>query len=151
MEISAKADYAVRAVAELAAREGRSMTTAELADAQGIPVQFLQNILLQLRRRGILHSQRGAEGGYRLSRPASEITVADVLRAVEGPLAAIRGEPPEDQRYAGHAVALTDAWVALRVSLRGVLEEVTVRQLADGNLPAGVAATRDAPGARRSR
>src|ERR1700729_3514717 len=102
MRISAKADYAVRALVELAAAEGEKPVKAErIATAQGIPLNFLENILGELRHAGIVRSHRGAEGGFRLAKPASEITVADVIRAVEGPLASVRGAPPEEASYGG--------------------------------------------------
>src|ERR1700753_2000021 len=107
MRISAKADYAVRAVAELAAAEGDKPVKAErVATAQEIPLNFLENILGELRHAGIVRSHRGAEGGFRLAKPANEVTVADVIRAVEGPLASVRGGPPEDAAYAGASTAL---------------------------------------------
>ncbi len=140
MEISARAEYAIRALAELAAAGGGALTVAELADAQEIPARFLQHILLQLRRRGLVLSQRGAEGGYRLARPAAEITLADAIRAIEGPLAAVRGDPPDEARYEGRAAVLTSVWIAVRVALRRVLEEVTVDDLVRGPLPPTVAA-----------
>ena len=115
MRISAKADYTVRAAAELAAAEGESapMKGEELARRQSIPKNFLENILTELRRAGIVRTRRGAEGGYQLARPAAEITVADVLRAVEGPLAAVQGSRPEQLSYEGAASSLPDVWVAL--------------------------------------
>jgi Rrf2 family protein len=135
VEISAKAEYGIRAVAELAAAGGGPCKVADLAAAQDIPARFLQNILLQLRRRGIVRSQRGADGGYRLARPAGQITLADVLRAVDGPLAGVRGERPDQVHYGGHAAALSDVWVALRVSLRDVLEAITLADLVQGRFP----------------
>jgi Rrf2 family protein len=139
VRITAKADYAVRAAAELAAAEGTGPVKGErIATAQDIPLKFLENILSELRTAGIVASRRGAEGGYWLDRPASEITVADVLRAVEGPLASIRGTGPEHLSYKGAAEALPRMWVALRASLRIVLEGVTLADLASGELPARV-------------
>jgi Rrf2 family protein len=140
MRITAKADYAVRAAAELAAAEGRGgpVKGEELARSQSIPKNFLENILTELRRAGIVRTRRGAEGGYQLARPAAEITVADVLRAVEGPLAAVQGTRPEQLSYVGAAAALPDVWVALRASLRAVLEHVTLAEIATGKLPAAV-------------
>jgi len=137
MRITAKADYAVRAAAELAAAEGQSapMKGEELARRQSIPKNFLENILTELRRAGIVRTRRGAEGGYQLARPAAEITVADVLRAVEGPLAAVQGSRPEQLSYEGAASSLPDVWVALRASLRSVLEHVTLADIANGKLP----------------
>ncbi len=148
MRITAKADYAVRAAAELAAAEGTGPVKGErIATAQDIPLKFLENILSELRTAGIVASRRGAEGGYWLDRPASEIAVADVLRAVEGPLASIRGTGPERLSYAGAAEVLPQMWVALRASLRIVLEGVTLADLAAGRLPPQVSALADAPDA----
>jgi len=140
MRITAKADYAVRAAAELAAAEGRGgpVKGEELARSQSIPKNFLENILTELRRAGIVRTRRGAEGGYQLARPAAEITVAEVLRAVEGPLAAVQGTRPEQLSYEGAAAALPDVWVALRASLRSVLEHVTLAEIATGKLPTAV-------------
>ena len=115
MRISAKVDYAVRAAVELAAADGDRPTKGDaIAQAQGIPLKFLENILGDLRHAGLVRSQRGAEGGYWLNRPANEISVADVIRAVEGPLAAVRGERPEDVDYAGPAEPLPKVWIAVR-------------------------------------
>jgi Rrf2 family protein len=140
MRITAKADYAVRAAAELAAaQDGGDLVKGEqLAKSQSIPQNFLENILTELRRAGIVRTRRGADGGYQLARPAAEITVADVLRAVEGPLAAVQGNRPEELQYEGAAAHLPDVWIALRASLRSVLEHVTLADLASGKLPAVV-------------
>jgi Rrf2 family protein len=135
---TAKADYAVRAAVELAAA-GELVTAEHIAQAQGIPVNFLENILRDLRRGGIVDSRRGQQGGYTLARPAAEISVADVIRAVEGPLANVRGHPPEDLEYEGSAAKLRDVWVALRASVRSVLERVTLADLARGELPREIA------------
>ena len=139
MKVSAKADYAVRAAVELAAaREGDPPTPVKgdyVARAQGIPIKFLENILLDLRQAGLVNSRRGPEGGYWLSRAPEEITVADVIRASDGPLASVRGEKPEDLRYEGAAKPLATVWVALRSSLREVLEQVTLADVAAGKLP----------------
>jgi Rrf2 family protein len=135
---TAKADYAVRAAVELAAA-GELVTAEHIAQAQGIPVNFLENILRDLRRGGIVDSRRGQQGGYTLARPAAEISVADVIRAVEGPLANVRGHPPEDLEYEGSAAKLRDVWVALRASVRSVLERVTLADLARGELPPEIA------------
>jgi Rrf2 family protein len=142
MRISAKADYAVRAAAELAAAEpeGPPVKGEQLAAAQHIPQKFLENILADLRHAGLVRTRRGAEGGYALTRPAAEISVADVLRAVEGPLAAVQGIRPESLRYTGAAGRLPEVWVALRANLRAVLEHVTLSDLAGGSLPDAVAA-----------
>jgi Rrf2 family protein len=141
MRISAKADYAVRAAAELAAAEprGNPVKGEHLAAAQGIPQKFLENILADLRNAGLVRTRRGADGGYALTRPASEISVAEVLRAVEGPLAAVHGTRPEALRYGGAAARLPDLWVALRANVRAVLERVTLADLAEGELPERVA------------
>ena len=140
MRITAKADYAVRAAVELAAAEktGRPVKGEQLAGAQGIPQNFLENILTELRRAGIIRTRRGAEGGYQLARPADDISVADVLRAVEGPLAAVQGIRPDQLSYGGAAERLPEVWVALRASLRDVLEHVSLADIARGRLPAAV-------------
>ena len=139
MRISAKADYAVRAVAELAAADGEKPVKAErIATAQSIPLNFLENILGELRHAGVVRSHRGAEGGFRLARPAEDVTVADVIRAVEGPLASVRGGPPEDASYEGAAATLPQVWIAVRANLRRVMERVTIADIAAGELPASV-------------
>lgn len=135
MRITAKVDYAVRAMAELAAAPDGPVTADALAERQAIPPKFLENILADLRRGGLVRSQRGADGGYRLARPAAAVTVADVIRAVEGPLADVHGTPPEEVAYSGAAAHLRDVWIATRASLRGVLEEVTVADVVAGALP----------------
>jgi Rrf2 family protein len=141
---TAKADYAVRAAVELAAVGGLA-NAEQIAQAQDIPVNFLENILRDLRRAGIVESRRGQAGGYALARPADEITVADVIRAVEGPLANVRGQAPESLAYPGAAAKLRDVWVALRANIRSVLEGVTLADVARGELPAPVdELTRDA-------
>lgn len=133
MRVSAKVDYALRAIVELAATapsDTQELVTSErLATAQAIPPKFLENILLELRRAGLVSSQRGAEGGYRLGRPPAEISIADVIRAVEGPIATIRGSRPEDVTYEGSAVALRGVWIDLRAAMRGVLEQTTIADL----------------------
>jgi Rrf2 family protein len=139
MRITAKADYAVRAVLELAAAQDQGPVNGEdLARSQDIPRNFLTNILTELRHAGIVRTQRGAAGGYHLARPATEITVADVLRAVEGPLAAVQGIRPETLTYDGAATHLPEVWIALRANLRSVLEHVTLDQIAHGHLPASI-------------
>lgn len=139
MRISAKTDYAVRAAVELAASDpGVWVKTETVADRQGIPLPFLLNILAELRTAGLVQSRRGAEGGYRLALPADEIAVADVIRAVDGPLANIAGDRPEDVEYAGAAGALRDVWIALRATMRRVLEGVTLADVAAGKLPGAV-------------
>ncbi len=136
MRVSAKADYALRAAAELAAAEETKPLKAErIADAQDIPIKFLESILLELKHAGIVRSQRGPEGGYGLARPASEISLADVIRAVDGPLANVRGDRPENVIYRGPAVRLTDVWIAVRASLRHVLESTSLADLSGGELP----------------
>jgi Rrf2 family protein len=141
VRISAKADYAVRATAELAAAQGRGPVKGEqIAQAQGIPLKFLLNILNELKRARIVRSQRGAEGGYQLARPADEITLADVIRAVEGPLASVHESRPEEIEYIGPAGSLRDVWIAVRANLRAVLEAVTIADLASGSLPDSVKA-----------
>ena len=139
MRVSAKVDYAVRAAIELAAAEpGRPIKGERIAQAQGVPLKFLENILAELRHAGLVRSQRGVEGGYWLARPAEEISVADVIRAVEGPIANVRGVGPHEVEYVGSAEPLRDVWIALRASLRSVLEEVTLADLARRELPAAV-------------
>src|SRR3989442_7309433 len=124
MRVSAKVDYAVRAAVELAAAESPPVKGESISQAQEIPLKFLENILGELRHAGLVRSQRGTEGGYWLARPADEITVADVIRAVEGPLAMVRGGPPEDVAYKGAAEPLQQVWIAVRKNLRAVLERV---------------------------
>ena len=139
MRISAKADYAVRAAVELAAAPDEKPVKAErIATAQGIPLNFLENILGELRHAGVVRSHRGAEGGFRLARAPDEVTVADIIRAVEGPLASVRGGPPEEASYAGPAATLPRVWIAVRANLRKVVEQVTVADIAAGHLPRGI-------------
>ena len=138
MRVSAKVDYAVRALTELAAAGEGPVKGQDIAVRQGVPVNFLENILSDLRRAGIVGSQRGSVGGYWLAVPAHTITIADVIRTVEGPLADVRGEALEGLDYAGPAEALREVWVATRASLRSVLEAVTVADVAKGELPAVV-------------
>ena len=126
MRVSAKVDYALRALTELAASPPGYVKAERLATAQQIPLKFLENILLELRRAEIVASQRGAEGGYRLAKPAGEISLAEVIRAVEGPIATVRGARPEDTSYTGPAAGLRDVWIELRASMRGVLEETSL-------------------------
>jgi Rrf2 family protein len=147
VRVSAKADYAVRAALELAAAGGGPLKGERIADAQGIPLKFLENILIELRHDGLVRSQRGPEGGYWLARGAEEIAVADVIRAVEGPLASVRGEPPEATSYDGAAAALQTVWVALRANLRAVLDEVTLADVVSGKLPPAVVALAEDPDA----
>lgn len=135
MRLSARVDYALRAAAELAAAGEGPRTVGELAKEQDMPPKYLENILLQMRRAGLVRGQRGPEGGYVLARPASEISLADVIRAVDGPLANVRGERPEHVGYRGAAEALQEVWIALRASERSILEEVTIDHVATGKLP----------------
>jgi len=139
MRVSAKADYAIRAAAELAAADATVPLKAErIADAQGIPIKFLETILLELKHAGIVRSQRGPDGGYALAQPAAQINLADVIRAVDGPLANVRGDRPENTTYTGAAKPLTDVWIAVRAALREILEQTTLADLAAGALPARV-------------
>ena len=141
MHVTAKADYAVRAVVELADSSQASPRKVEdIANAQSIPVSFLENILTQLRSAGVVRSQRGPEGGYWLAHPPQEVILAQVIRAVEGPLVGIRGQRPEEIEYSGSAQALQQVWVAVRANLRAVLEQVTVANVASGDLPKEVLA-----------
>ncbi len=136
MRISAKADYAVRAALELAAApDGEPVKGERLSEAQGIPLQFLEHILLELKHARLIQARRGAKGGYWLARDAREITLADVIRAVEGPLANIHENAPEELHYTGAAEKLRDVWVAVRAGLRSVLENVTLADVAEKNLP----------------
>ncbi|MCZ4520071.1 Rrf2 family transcriptional regulator [Rhodococcus ruber] len=136
MHITARADYAVRTLIELAAVGGQGPAKAEaLAAAQGIPHKFLESVLSDLRRADLVCSRRGPDGGYWLAREASDISVADVIRAVEGPLASVRGQRPEDAEYAGPAEPLTRVWLAVRVNLRAVLEAVSLADIVEDDLP----------------
>jgi Rrf2 family protein len=139
MRVSAKSDYALRAVIELAAAGDGPVKGERIAQAQEIPLKFLENILGDLRHAGLVRSQRGAEGGYWLARAADAITVADVVRAVDGPIANVRGVGPESVEYVGAAEPLRDVWVAVRANLRAVLERVTVGDIARGELPERIA------------
>jgi Rrf2 family protein len=138
VRITAKVDYAVRAAIEMAAAAGGRVKGEALAERQGIPAKFLENILADLRRAGIVASQRGSEGGYWLARPPDRVSVADIIRAVEGPLADVHGVPPETVDYPGPAAALQRVWVATRAALRSILEEVTVADVVAGRLPPAV-------------
>lgn len=151
MRISAKADYAVRAVAELSDKGEQPTKGDSIAEAQGIPLQFLEQILLELKHARLVRARRGAKGGYWLSKRPEEITLADVIRAVEGPLANIQDDAPETTSYPGNAESLTKVWIAVRSSLREVLEEVTVADLRDGNLPDIVDRLADEPDAWETR
>src|SRR6202040_569641 len=141
MHVTAKADYAVRAVVELAAgSQDAPRKVDDVAQAQRIPVSFLENILTQLRSSGIVRSQRGPEGGYWLAQPADELKRPTILRAVEGPLVGVRGQRPEEIEYVGSAESLQQVWIALRANLRKVLEHVTIANVAAGSLPDDVIA-----------
>ena len=129
MRVSAKVDYALRAMTELAAAAPSLMTAEQLATAQKIPPKFLESILAQLRNGGLVASQRGAEGGYRLAKPAEEISIADVIRELEGPIATVRGARPDELEYSGPAAPLRDIWLELRSQMRGVLEQTTLADL----------------------
>jgi Rrf2 family protein len=135
VRVSAKADYAVRASVELAVAGEGPIKGERIAQAQDIPLKFLENILIDLRHAGLVRSQRGAEGGYWLARPPEEITLAEVIRSVEGPIANVRGVGPQDVEYVGSAEKLRDVWIAVRANLRSVLEEVTLADIAHGKLP----------------
>jgi Rrf2 family protein len=141
MHVTAKADYAVRAIVELAGSSQQSPRKVDdLAQAQAIPVSFLENILTQLRSSGLVRSQRGPEGGYWLAQPADQLNLADIIRAVEGPLVGVRGQRPEEIEYVGSAESLQQVWIALRANLRKVLEHVSVADVAAGKLPKEVLA-----------
>jgi len=131
VRVSAKVDYALRACLELAASPPGPVKGERIATAQAIPPKFLENILLDLRQAGVVASRRGVEGGYWLARPAEEISVADVIRAVEGPIASVRGERPENVAYEGSAAALRETWLDLRAAMRGVLEETSLADLVE--------------------
>lgn len=155
MEVSARVDYAMRALVELVhhAREEpqRLFSCDSLARNLSIPPKFLESILRSLRQSGIVASQRGAEGGFRLARSPEDISVADVIRALDGPLAAVRGAPPEDALYEGRAEHLRDVWVATRAALRDVLEHVTLADIESGQLPPAVTEHLSSPGAWKRR
>ncbi|MGH2965473.1 MAG: RrF2 family transcriptional regulator [Solirubrobacterales bacterium] len=139
MRVSAKADYAVRAMIELVAGAEDKPVKGELvSSSQEIPLRFLENILSELRHAGLVHSRRGADGGYWLARPADAITLADVMRAVEGPLATVRGEPADELDYADDAKPLQEVWIALRANIREILETVTLADVVGGQLPEAV-------------
>src|SRR5690348_12164573 len=144
MHVTARADYALRACAEIAAANPGPTKAERIAQLQNIPVKFIENILATLKHAGIVRSQRGIEGGYWLAREADDITLAEVIRAVDGPLANVRGERPENTQYRGPAKPLREGFVAVRASLRTVLEEVTIGDLVRGKLPQSVSKlTRD--------
>ncbi|MFD9407026.1 RrF2 family transcriptional regulator [Streptomyces sp. NPDC059989] len=148
MRISARADYAVRAALQLAASQDDGPVKAEaIADAQDIPHKFLEGILNDMRRGGLVLSQRGGNGGYRLAKPAESISIADVIRIVDGPLVSVRGVRPPDLSYTGPAQSLLPLWVALRANVREILDGVTLADVASSDLPADVSALADTPGA----
>lgn len=130
MRVSAKVDYALRAMAELAAAPPGLTTAEQLASTQHIPPKFLESILAQLRSAGLVSSQRGAEGGYQLARPAQEISIAEVIRELEGPIATVRGVRPDELEYGGAAAGLRAVWLELRTQIRGVLEQTTLADIA---------------------
>jgi Rrf2 family protein len=136
VRVSAKVDYAVRAAAELAAVEDGPVKGERLAEAQDIPLQFLEHILLELKHARLVRAKRGARGGYWLARSSDQITLADVIRAVEGPLANIQDSAPEATHYPGPAEHLRDVWIAVRANIRAVLENITLADLTAGDLPA---------------
>lgn len=150
MRVSAKADYGLRAMAALALMEGERdgpVTREQIGESQEIPVAFLENILLDLKRAGLVMSIRGQRGGFRLSRPPDTITLAQVIRALEGPLASVRGQRPENLSYQGPAASLREVWVAVRANLRAVLEQVTIADLVAGALPEDISALTRVPDA----
>ena len=151
MHVSARADYGMKALMELTAAYALDpsllIKTDALAREQEIPAKFLENILRSLKQAGIVWSQRGAVGGFRLARPPQQISVADVIRALDGPLAAVRGGPPEEISYSGNAQHLSEVWIATRAAVRAVLEQVTLADVASGHMPSDVQLLLDSPGA----
>jgi Rrf2 family protein len=147
VRVTAKVDYAVRALLELAVASDGPVKGERIAQAQEIPLKFLENILIDLRHANIVRAQRGAEGGYWLARPASEVTLGEIIRAVEGPLASVRGEPPEDVNYTGAAENLRTVWVAVRASLRAVVDELTLADVVADRLPTRIRRLTEAPDA----
>src|SRR6266849_8698775 len=145
MRLSARADYALRAAIELAASSGGHVTADQLARAQQIPGKFLETILTQLRRAGLIRSQRGPDGGFWLARPANEISLADIIRAIDGQLLGVRGERPENLGYIGAAEPLQSVWIALRANERAILEDVTLEHVVSGVLPDSVRKLADDP------
>jgi Rrf2 family protein len=147
VQISAKTDYAIRALLSLAAREPELVKVDTVVSDQGMPRKFVEAILGDLRRAGLVRSQRGADGGYALAKPAREITLGSVIRAVDGPLAEVRGRRPDQTTYTGVAEHLPHVWVAVRASLRRVLDETTLAQVLSGSLPPHVKRMTEAPDA----
>ena len=147
VKVTAKAEYAVRAMLELTTTEDGLLKGERIARSQGIPLKFLENILVDLRHADLVHAQRGAEGGYRLARDAEEITIGEVIRAVEGPLASVRGEPPERMAYEGSSENLRKVWVAVRASLRSVLDDLTLADVVADRMPEHIRRLTEAPDA----
>jgi Rrf2 family protein len=147
VKVTAKAEYAVRAMLELATTEEDLLKGERIARSQDIPLKFLENILVDLRHADLVHAQRGAEGGYRLAREPAEITLGQVIRAVEGPLASVRGEPPERMDYEGSSENLQRVWIAVRASLRSVLDDLTLGDVVAGRMPDHVRRLTEAPDA----
>jgi Rrf2 family protein len=147
VQISAKTDYAVRALLSLASHEPDLVKVVVVVGEQGLPRKFVEAILGELRRAGLVRSQRGADGGYALARPATEITIAAVIRAVDGPLAEVRRLRPHETTYAGVAEHLPDVWVAVRAALRSVLDETTLAQVLSGEFSPQVRTMLSAPDA----
>lgn len=145
MRLSARADYALRAAIELAAAGDGHVTAEQLAQVQHIPGKFLETILTHLRRSGLVRSQRGPDGGFWLARPANEISLADIIRAIDGQLLGVRGERPENVTYPGAAEPLQRVWIALRANERAVLETVTLADIVSGKLPEAIQLLTDSP------
>lgn len=154
MEISAKTEYAVRAMlqlAEVSDGQQRPLPAEALAQAQGLPRKFLEAILSDLRKAGLVFSTQGARGGYQLARPAGEISLGAIFRAVDGPLAEVRGRRPQDTTYDGVAKHLPELWVAVRAGLRQVLDGTSLEDLHAGDFPAPVRALLELPDAWQNR
>jgi Rrf2 family protein len=148
VQISAKADYAVRALLVMAADpEGKPIKGETIAKSQGMPVKFVENTLVELRRTGLVASQRGTAGGFKLGKPANRITIADVVRAVDGPLAEVRGVRPDETAYEGPAANLQTVWIATRANLRAVLEHVTLADVVNNTIPKRIVKLADNPDA----
>lgn len=147
VKVTAKAEYAVRAMLELATTEESLLKGERIASSQGIPLKFLENILVDLRHADLVHAQRGADGGYRLAREPEQITLGQVIRAVEGPLASVRGEPPERMAYEGSSENLQRVWIAVRASLRSVLDDLTLADVVAGRMPEHMRRLTEAPDA----
>jgi Rrf2 family protein len=145
MRLSARVDYAIRAVVELASTTGAPLTSERIAKAQEIPPKFLESILSQLRRGGVVKAQRGPDGGYWLARPAEQISLADVIEVIDGPLSQVRGQAPADLGYQGAARTLQELLLALEASERATLDQVTFGHLVSGELPRAVTRLLAAP------